>query len=215
MYFCLKATQKTTWPQQSLLCYRKLVIQASASTAKQRVLRPQCGTKWQVICFHVLGYNFANCLSRDNPYGICRIWYGIYAAYRMAGRSQTRKHWLRILDRQHVYFSTCKWPDFNVSMTLAYYLTKTDLEPRTVVPGWSKPKPDKYHISFFKLLKFKESDLTSSIWVHLDYLNNTNAKNENIRKSFFDIRQFPTPEWPYFDASDNPIFDSRGKFKIN
>ena len=74
-------------------------------------------------------------------------------------------------------------------------------------PQFSGPKPGKkkkffeFPVSqYFKLLKFKEADLTSSIWVHFDYLNNINAKNENIRKSFFDIRQFPTPEWSYFDA---------------
>ena len=171
------------------------------STAKQRVLRPQCGTKWQVIWFHVLAYNLRTVWVE--------IIHVVYAAYRMAGRNETRRHWVRILDKQHVYFSTCKWPDFNVSMTLAYYLTKTDLEPRTMVPGWSKPKPDKYHISFFKLLKFKESDLTSSIWVHLDYLNNIDSKNENIRKSYFDIRKIPTPEWPLFWCAGSDFWLSR------
>ena len=75
----------------------------------------------------------------------------------------------------------------------------SDLELRTR-PQFSGPKTWKFHWVNILNLKFKEADLTSSIWVHLDYLNNKNAKNENIRKSFFDIRQIPTPEWPYFDA---------------
>ena len=41
---------------QNKVCHAKESL-CVWSTAKQRVLRPQCGTKWQVFCFHVLGYN--------------------------------------------------------------------------------------------------------------------------------------------------------------
>ena len=134
------------------------------------------------------------------------FWDGSSPGYS-SGR--TRKDWVRILNEQHAYFSALKWPDFYALMTL----TGRDLLPNlnSVLelrsrPQFSGPKPEKKKLfefpvsQYFKLLKFKEADLTSSIWVHFDYLNNINAKNENIRKSFFDIRQFPTPEWSYFDA---------------
>ena len=114
-----------------------------------------------------------------------------------------RNHRERILNKQHVNFSAFEWPDFNAKMTLTgrdlLPNLNSDLKLRTR-PQFSGSKTWKFQWVNISNLKFKEADLTSSIWVHLNYLNNKNAKNENIRKSFFDIRQIPTPEWPYFDA---------------